>query len=159
MAVTRDQTATGQAHRLVVTTFTVTWPTRLAPGLEAALISVVDTSTDFALSGAVDNGVIQSTFTADVSIAPGAHAGKWILRANNITLPASGSYQVTVTMAGSCALVTTSGATYLGVLPGAPAGTNSNAATGSAVTTGNVNHPSAAGLADLRRDGPSRAAA
>ena len=142
MAVTRDQTATGQALA-GVTTFTVTWPTRPAPG-STALISVVDTSTDFALSGAVDNGVIQSTFTADVSIAPGAHAGKWILRANNITLPASGSYQVTVTMAGSCALVTTSGATYLGVLPGAPAGTNSNAATGSAVTTGNVT-PAAAG--------------
>jgi hypothetical protein len=86
-----------------------------------------------------DNGVTASTFTIDAVKASGS-PDIYILRANNITLPASGSYSVTATYTASGAgTASIGGAAYWGVSPGAPYATNTGTNAGSAsVSSGTV---------------------
>jgi hypothetical protein len=91
--------------------------------------------TNGTISSVIDNGVSPTTFTLDIQPAtsPGIH----IYRANGITLPASGSYTVTVTT-GSATTIMIGGIEYSGVQPGAPASTNSGTNTSTSVTTGSA---------------------
>jgi hypothetical protein len=139
VAVTRDQLATGHAAASV-TSVTVTWPSLPAAGSKALITLAISNATSNGVTLVQDNGTSVSTFTADLSIPPvsGTRAGKYIFRADGISLPASGSYTVTITLAGSVPTITAAGCTYLGVSTGAPTGTNNNSGTGSSVTSGNV---------------------
>lgn len=141
MTVARDQAATGQALANV-SSVTLTWP--VLPAAGSKCIVIVGGSVTQAVTGAVDNGVTPSTFTADLSIAPGVRSGKYILRADGISLPASGSYKVTITLAGSTSGITCSGRTYTGVAAGAPVSTINTQGNGNSPVTGNVT-PAVAG--------------
>lgn len=134
MTITRDQAATGQS--VEAATITLTWATRPAAGSKAL---VVIGAPDVTVSTVKDNGTTQSTFTADASASVGVYPWNMcVYRADGISLPASGSYTVTVTLSGTDYAIA-SGATYLGVATGGPTATNSNSGSaGTSVTTGNV---------------------
>jgi hypothetical protein len=137
VAIVVDQTATGQSVGSG-SSLVITWPTLPAAG-STALIAVSVDSGSGGVTSAVDNGTAPSTFTADVAIAPGAHSGKYIFRANGISLPGSGSYHVTLTFSGTTSFAISSGRTYTGVAPGAPASApGANLGTSNSVTTLNV---------------------
>jgi hypothetical protein len=120
MTVTRDQTATGQASASV-STLTITWPTLPAAGSKALIGLTMGGGQTASVTSAVDNGTTPRTFTADIGVAEGAsNAGKYILRADNITLPSSGNYHVTITLSATVSWVTGCGRTYLGVASGGP---------------------------------------
>jgi hypothetical protein len=137
MAVTRDQAATGQALASV-STLTITWPTLPTAGSKAIVGLALGSGAAVSVTGAVDNGTTPRTFTGDVAVAAGAsNAGKYILRADNITRPSSGSYHVTITLSTTVDWATGSGCTYLGVATGGPTSAPA-AATG---TSGSVATP------------------
>ena len=126
-----DQTATGQSLGSV-STLTLTWPVLPAAGAKVLVLIATVTS----ISSVVDNGTTPTTFTQDVAGSLGGNP--YIYRADNIKLPASGSYTVTVTLTGSSAALFASGRSYLGVAAGGPTGSNTNSGTSNSPTTGNV---------------------
>lgn len=130
MTITRDQTATGQSVASG-TTVVLIWATSPTAGAKA-LVFAGTTST---ISSVKDNGATQSTFTQDALLSSSGQYA--VYRADGITLPASGSYTVTVTLAGS-AFSMAGGRTYLGVATGAPTATNHGTGSGTAIATGNV---------------------
>jgi hypothetical protein len=87
------------------------------------------------ITSVVDNGSTPTTFTADVFTTAGK--GAYIYRANNITLPASGSYKVTVaiTAAGT---IQVKAIEFAGLASGPPSATNTGSGTGTAVATNSV---------------------
>ena len=125
-----------------VTSATVTWSANPAAGSKVLIGMAVS---DFgAISSVIDNGTTPSIFTPDVTGGSSGEDTVYIYRADNITLPSSGSYTVTITMSPA-EYVTAGGIAYTGVRPGGPTATNSG--TGSAVLTGNTGSvtPAAAG--------------
>ena len=94
----------------------------------------------------VDNGTTPATFTLDASNTSANGTGCYIYRADAITLPASGSYAVTVTDSGT-RTIQAAGIEYVGKKGGGPdaTGTNSSAG-GTSVTTGSATPASANGL-------------
>jgi hypothetical protein len=138
MAITRDQVSTlGQSGS--ATTVTTSWSTNPTAGV-TVLVFVQCTQVP---TSVVDNGTSQSAFTRDVSttLGKGAH----VYRANNISLPASGSYTVTVTTA-TAATIQTGGVSYLGVNPGAPTATQNGSGTSTSVSSGSAGPAAASGL-------------
>jgi hypothetical protein len=113
MAITRDQTATpvGTASG---TTVAVPFGTNPKPSA-TVLVAVAQSGTTLPVS-VTDNG-INNTFVLDVeSLSTNSFL---IYRINNVNLPISGAYTVTVTYAAATK-VTVHAASFLGVLAGYP---------------------------------------
>lgn len=145
MAVAVDQTATG-VNPNGVTTATVTWGTNPAAGAKVLVFVASFTS----VSGVVDNGATPTTFTLDANDNDNGANDYFVQvwRADNITLPGSGSYHATVTFSSSAAGVA-GGRSYTGVASGAPSSTSlqaGGASTGTSVTTGNLTPPATGSL-------------
>jgi hypothetical protein len=142
MTVTRGQTATG-VNVNSATTAVLTFGTNPAAGAKV-LVFVGGT---VAPSGVVDNGTTPKTFTRDAHFTSGTFGlnDLSVWRADGITLPASGSYHVTVTF-GSAAFGVTGARSYAGVATGAPSATNSGSGTSGSVATGNVTPPATGSL-------------
>lgn len=130
-AITRDQFSTfgGGSQVSNGTSVTATWGTNPAAGA-TVLVFVQCGATPTSVA---DNGATPSTFTLDQSTSAGH--GAFIYRANNITLPSSGSYAVTVTIAAN-GTIQACGISYLGVKPGGPTAVNSGGTTGTSVSSG-----------------------
>jgi hypothetical protein len=79
----------------------------------------------------VDNGSTSTTFTTDAVTSAGK--GAYIFRANNISLPASGSYKVTVTTS-ALSTIQVKAIEFAGLRSGPPSATNTGSGTGTAVT-------------------------
>jgi hypothetical protein len=92
----------------------------------------------------VDNGSAPRTFTADVSNT--SNTGAYIFRANNITLPSSGTYRVTITLTGGSSTIQGGGVEYIGMATGGPTVVHSPTGTGTAVSTGGASPANAGGL-------------
>ena len=143
MAITRDQLSTVTIANTTGSSFTITFPTRPAAG--ASVLVTLGLNCTAAISSVKDNGTSQSTFTLDKTETGSASHISDIYRADGISLPSSGSYVVTVTLASSVAYSVTAGAaSYLGKAPGGPVSTNAATATSTSVSTGNGT-PNAAG--------------
>jgi hypothetical protein len=132
MAVTR-----GQKSNLgiidISTSQACTWSVNPTAG--STILVFVQLNTSAANITVQDNGTTPTTFTLDASqVTTGEHS--FVYRANNITLPASGSYSVTLTTSAAAQTIAICGIEYLGVKSGAPAATNTGGATGTAVSTG-----------------------
>ena len=101
-----------------------------------------------AISTVKDNGTSQSTFAEDGVYNDATNGySVYVYRADGISLPASGSYIVTITLSPA-KYVTAAGYSYTGVKAGAPAGTNNGASTtgSNSVATGAVTPASAGAL-------------
>jgi hypothetical protein len=135
VAITRDHKSTiGQiGSGLSVTTSWSVNPTAGSTVIVAVLYNHVGTNLSV-----VDNGTTPSTFTLDASNLVST-SGIHIFRANNITLPASGSYTVTVTTSSTASTILAGGWSYLGVQTGAPEATSTaSTGTSTAPSTGSV---------------------
>lgn len=95
------------------TTITTTWSVNPQPGA-TVLVFVQNLAPTITV---VDNGSTPTTFTQDIVNFNGANA--YIFRADNVTLPASGSYSVTVTTNVAHTLQAC-GISYTGMAGGAP---------------------------------------
>jgi hypothetical protein len=124
-----------------VDTGTATWAVNPAAGSTVLMtIWAADSET---ISSVVDNGSTPTTFTLDATHDANGQSA-YIYRANNITLPASGSYVVTVTAANGHS-INGGGVAYYNVKPGAPTATNfGTSAASNSPATGNVT-PAGAG--------------
>lgn len=121
----------------------LTWATNPAAG--QTVFVVVWHNISESVASVVDNGTSPSTFIQDVTI-PANGCVCTIYRADSITLPASGSYEVTVTGSGGHTIVG-GGEACSGVAAGGPAGTSTGTSPGSsAVSTGTVTPPAAGSL-------------
>lgn len=139
MAITRDQTATGIGGS-GAGPFTITWPANPAAGSKVLVyVSIGGGPAAQVIASVKDNGATQSTFTLDATETDNNGDFSNVYRADNITLPATGNYQVTVTVSpASTTFYNMGGRSYTGVAAGAPTATNVNSGTGTSVTTGNV---------------------
>jgi lysyl oxidase len=113
------------------TAATATFTTNPAAG-DTVLVFV---QTAGSITAVVDNGSTPTTFTRDVFTTAGK--GAYIYRANNVTLPASGAYKVTVTIAAA-STIQFKAIAFAGLVPGPPSGTNTGSGTGTAVSTNSV---------------------
>jgi hypothetical protein len=123
-----DQTATGIVPN-GVTSAVMTWPTNPVAGSKALVLV-----TSFnPITSVIDNGTTPTTYTLDANDNDNGAADYFVqvFRADNIKLPSSGSYHVTITF-GASAQAVAGGRTYLGLAAGAPASKNEQ-------TTGSVN--------------------
>lgn len=117
----RDQTSS------LMSSGVITWPVNPTPGAKALIwVAQAGVSTP----SVSDNGTTPATWVNDQSNTASSQ-GVWIFRADNITLPASGQFAVSVTGGGMGG-----GETYLGLAPGGPAAANNGTGTGTAVSTG-----------------------
>lgn len=140
----RDQSA-APATVFNVATITLTWATPPAAGSKV-LVSVCSATGPTVVS-VTDNGVTPATFSQDAAASAfGAFVDVYIYRADDITLPPAGPYEVTVTFTANTFGFAT-GASYLGVATGAPAAQNSASGTSGSVTTGSITPPAAGALA------------
>lgn len=116
---------------------TTTWGMNPSAGSKVLVFVSADTVT--APSSVEDNGTSQSVFTLDKgeTSSGGGGCGAWVYRADEISLPASGQYAVTVTFASAVAQ-DCGGVAYTGVAVGGPAATSGGTAVSSAVSAGTV---------------------
>lgn len=132
MAILRDQLSGLGA--LNATSLAVTWSVNPAPGAKV-LLAILTGST--APTSVVDNGTVPRTFIQDVTDTTRANK-VFIFRGDNITVPASGSYTVTISMPSS-QNITSGGISYTGVATGGPTASSVNdAANSGPVSTGNA---------------------
>ena len=132
MTITRSHLS-GLAATGGGTSLAVTWSTNPAAGAKV-LVAVLADSTPTSVA---DNGTSPSTFTADAGPA-GTSNLAFIYRADAITLPASGSYTVTIDVS-STQTITAAGIAYLGVRAGSPSASSTGAASDNGpVSTGNA---------------------
>lgn len=129
MAVARDKQSAALSTN--GTSGTVTWSVNPAAGSKVLLF----VQYNGAVTSVVDNGTSPSTFVKDVGTSAGKGAA--VYRADNITLPSSGSYSVTITVPTS-GTIDAGGWSYTGAASGGPDATNSGSGTGTAVTTGSA---------------------
>jgi hypothetical protein len=131
MGITPDQISnfatTGSGSSVVCT-----WSTNPTAGAKV-LVSVQLGSTP---TSVIDNGVTPTTFTLDATDTIAAKC--YVYRADNITLPASGSYTVTVNYAPGSATIQAIGKSYLGVNPGGPTSTNTATGTSNSPVSGST---------------------
>jgi lysyl oxidase len=113
------------------TTATATFSTNPSAG-NTILVFV---QTGGTITSVVDNGSTPTAFIRDAFTTAGK--GAYIYRANNITLPASGSYGVTaaITTAGTIQVFAIE---FAGLASGPPIATNTGSGTGAAVSTNPV---------------------
>jgi hypothetical protein len=109
------------------TSATATFATN--PGAGSTILVFVQTAGT--ITSVVDNGRTSTAFTRDAGTTAGR--GAYIYRATNITLPASGSYKVTVTTTAATTIQLK--AIEFAGLGSGPSATNTGSATGTAVTT------------------------
>lgn len=118
-----------------VATGDIVWSTNPVAGAKVICYVQCHTPT---ITSVIDNGTSPTTFTLDASHT-GSSKNITLYRGDNITLPATGSYKVTVTVsiAGDWSA---GGVSYVGVASGGPTttGSNGNAVAGTAVTTGSI---------------------
>jgi Tfp pilus assembly protein FimT len=126
---TKGQSAVAQVGS--GTTATATFSTNPAAG--NTILAFVQTGG--AITSVVDNGSTPTTFTRDVFTTAGK--GAFIYRANNITLPASGSYKVTVAITAS-GTIQVAAIEFAGLASGPPSATNTGSGAGTAVSTNSV---------------------
>ena len=136
MAAVRDKTS--NLGTSTSATMAITWPTNPVVGSKV-LVWVAQNGT--APPTLADNGIVPATWVLDQANNPSL--GIFIFRADNITMPASGSFTVTVTRGGGTDLAG-GGRSYLGLAAGGPVAANNGAGTGTAVSTGAVT-PTTAG--------------
>src|SRR6185437_9944001 len=122
MGITIDQTSslaqTGSGSSVVCT-----WTTNPTAGAKVLVyVQLGNTPTSV-----IDNGVTPSTFILDAASSLAAKC--YVYRADGITLPASGSYTVTVNYTPGSSTIQARGRSYLGVATGGPTATL-NTATG-----------------------------
>lgn len=86
------------------------------------------------ITSVTDNAASQSTFTADVSNSGGSKSA-FIYRADNISLPNSGNYTVTISVSGGPGTIGAFGIAYNGVATGAPTSSNTGTSAGSTSVT------------------------
>jgi hypothetical protein len=113
------------------TAATATFSTNPASG-NTILVFVQTAGT---ITSVVDNGSTQTAFTMDVFTTSGK--GAYIFRANNITLPASGSYGVRVAITAA-STIQVQAIEFAGLASGPPSATNTGSGTGTAVSTSSV---------------------
>jgi hypothetical protein len=132
MAVTRGQKS-DLGLNAVSTSQACTWSVNPTAG--SSILVFIQSNTASTNMVVKDNGTSITTFTLDASqVTGGKHA--FIYRANNISLPGSGSYTVNLTNAVDPAnTLAICGIEYLGMASGAPAATNTATATSTSVTT------------------------
>jgi Glycosyl hydrolase family 26 len=127
------------------TVCTATWSVNPAAG-SSILLFVQSGLPALQPTSVVDNGTTPATFTLDASNTSVNGTGCYIYRADNITLPASGSYTVTVTDSAT-RTIQAMGVEYIGKKAGGPDATGTNSSAGStSVTTGSATPTSANGL-------------
>lgn len=122
MGITRDQTS-GLAQVGSGSNVVCTWGTNPTAGAKV-LVYVQLGSTP---TSVVDNGTTPSTFVLDATSSLAAKC--YVYRADGITLPAAGSYHVTVNFTPGSSTIQAIGQSYLGVAAGGPTATL-NTATG-----------------------------
>lgn len=135
MAVALDQVATTLAGA-TPGTLTLSWATLPTAGSSAFVqVGLAGAGT---ITSVIDNGTSPTTFTRDAIDTPNGVVS--LYRGNNITLPSSGSYHVTIVTTGGGAVdYHAGGATFTGLAGGSPTSTiNTSTATSTAVTTGNL---------------------
>lgn len=140
MGLTRDTTSNLFTSTTVTSpgTFTITFSVNPTAG-SSVVVALGINGNGVALSvvSVKDNGTTQSTFTADAVKTGTPNHVSWIYRADGISLPASGTYSITVTLSGTSTGVSVSAgaASYLGKASGGPVATSTGTATGTAITT------------------------
>jgi len=127
------------------TSCTITWPANPAAG-SSILLFVQSGAPALQPTSVVDNGTTPVTYTLDASNTTGGTSGygAFIYRANNITLPASGAYTVTVTDSSS-RTIQGGGIEYIGMKAGPPDATNTASSAGSTSASTGSATPAAAG--------------
>lgn len=141
MAITRDQLSGVSMATANAASLSVAWGANPTAGA-TVLVAAYNSS---GMPSVVDNGATPTTFTEDIGNNSGAY-NVWIFRGSGITLPATGSYTVTVS-AGSQVMVA-AGISYLGVKSGAPTAVNDNSNSGAGpVSTGSATPGGAGALA------------
>lgn len=135
MAITRDQPSALFAAG--GTTAAVTWSVNPTAGSKVLLAFTFPNAVT--VSSVKDNGTSQTTFTQDLN-----NGRLFFFRGDNISLPSSGSYIVTITLSGAGGGTTAFGYSYLGVKSGGPTSSNSGTGTSTSVATGSAT-PAAAG--------------
>jgi hypothetical protein len=123
MTIALDQVSGVATDASEVTTLTCTWGTNPAAGSKVLL--AVLASGDVTPEAVTDNGAVQTTFTTDGSAQGSSYGGAWIFRGDDITLPSEDDYQVTAVF-GATQYITLMGASFTGVLAGAPGSGASN---------------------------------
>jgi hypothetical protein len=113
--------------------YSVTWPTNPTAGQKVFIWCWTSSSTT--VTNAVDNGTSPTTYTVDFVDTNTAGQHLYLFRADNITLPASGAYTVTLTAVGTTSVVA-GGKAMSGIKPGGPTATGPGTGTGTAVSTG-----------------------
>jgi hypothetical protein len=153
MAITADHVSTPN-ELASGTTVVTTWSTNPTAGSKVLVfVQCGETPTSV-----VDNGATPSTFTLDVS--HNTYKGAYVYRADNITLPASGSYHVTVTVPTGGDTTWVVGKSYLGMASGGPvishtaSGTSAAASSGSATPT-DTGQLAFGGFSDMNGANPS----
>lgn len=137
----RDQTATTLVGSSP-TSLALTWATLPTAGAKALV--VIGLAGSGTITSVVDNGTTPRTFTAE-----GNNGGNiYLYRADNITLPASGSYKVTITITGASGTdYSAGGRTYTAMATGGPSSSNFTASgLSTAVNTGNLTPPAVGSL-------------
>ena len=131
MAITR-----GNKSNLIAASgsgYAVTWSANPTAGQK--ILIALWTSASTTVTNAIDNGTSPTTYAFDLTETNSSGQHLYILRGDNITLPASGSYTVTLTVSGSSSVVG-GGIAYSGVNPGGPTATNfDNATSGTSIST------------------------
>jgi hypothetical protein len=112
--------------------YSVTWATNPAAG--SKVLIWVWTSTSTTVTNAVDNGTSPLTYSFDLVTTNSAGQHLYLLRADGITLPATGAYAVSLTAVGTTSVVA-SGTSYTGVKTGGPTATNTDTGTSVNVST------------------------
>jgi hypothetical protein len=139
-AIARD-TVSGLGEA-TATSVTCTWAANPKAG-DTVLVFVSCPQGDPAGGGVVDNGAAPSTFVKDVTTAAGKRGSIW--RADSVTLPASGSYQVTATSANADSKQIC-GVAYTRVKAGGPVAVNSATGTSTSASTGAASPSGPGGL-------------
>lgn len=132
MAIARDQTPAGSVTASG-TTVTLTWGTNPVAGAKV-LVFVYSSVT---VTSVQDNGSTVTTFTGDLNNA-GSSGWAYIYRGDNIRLPSSGSYAVTVTFSATASTILLAGRSYTGVASGAPAATGTTSGSSSTPSSGSA---------------------
>jgi len=138
MTIARDQLSNLTASSPVAgTTFTITFPTNPAAGSSVIVALGINFNAAGSITSVVDNGTTPSTFTQDVTKTGTANHISYIYRADNITLPSSGGYVITVTVTVTGVSASAGAQSYTGKAAGGPVSTNTGTATSGTITTNN----------------------
>lgn len=138
MTITRDQLSNLTATSPVAgTTFTITFPTNPTAGSSVIVALGLNFNAVGSVTSVVDNGTTPTTFTQDVTKVGTANHVSYIYRADNITLPSSGGYVITVTVSVTGISASAGAQSYLGKATGGPVSTNTGTATSATITTNN----------------------